>query len=224
MILSLVFFNLCPYKMFVQQNSDTLLPPPHLCSPNQILLTDSEMIALRMMTVSPCPLLHKRLIAQALLHDKLNVVKYLIGCGVRTTYYTYTQLGPSYSERETEIPLLQWRLNSITSTLHAQLPFLLSQGLDVNTVCSNKRDSKGDTLLHLAVNRDIEPELLEMLISHGARVNAGAANCRTPLFYALHRNHLRLFACLIKAGARVSNPHKFFHFALVKRLFQVDFS
>ncbi|GFS19406.1 ankyrin [Elysia marginata] len=180
---------------------------------------DSEMTALRMLTAITNPTCYKSLIAVALIDRKFYVAKYLIDRGVRTTYgHKHERLWVRHSEMKQEIPLIQWWLNSFALGFYMEvLEFLLAQGLDVNV----RDPSTGNTPLHLAVRRIMEPGIVELLIAHGARVNATDNNGLSPLYYTVQRNQLTNFGNLIKGGASILDSNSLFNSALVNRLFQV---
>ena len=75
--------------------------------------------------------------------------------------------------------------------------------LDNGLVDVNFRNISLIPPLHFAINRD-NKELVDMLISAGADVNAEDAFGDLPLFYAVRKNRVKIAELLIKAGANIN--------------------
>lgn len=183
--------------------------------------SDSEMIALRMLSVISDSTRHKSHIKSALRSRKLCVARYLMNQGVHTAYDD-TNLRHRFWERHTyvapEVPLIQWWLcDHIIGRCDDVLEFLLGQGLDVNT-----QDSSTEaTPLHFAIQRIKNPDIVEMLLAYGAKTNTQDKHGLSPLFYTVEMNQMVNFGNLIKGGATVYNKDSLFRSALKHRQFQI---
>ncbi|GFN74597.1 ankyrin-3 [Plakobranchus ocellatus] len=181
---------------------------------------DSELIALRMLSGVSDTEIGKTLIVPALYHGKMHVAKYLLHHGVRTAYSTPNVWTRVRSLSELEVPLVHWWLgttyNSAPDTREV-LKLLLSEGLEVNT----KDPQSGRTPLHTATFRISDPDVLEMLLSHGACANARDHEGVTPLCGAVRANHLTQIPPLVRAGACLQGCEKLFGIAVSLRRFQV---
>ena len=73
----------------------------------------------------------------------------------------------------------------------------------------NARDGYGRAAIHYASERNAA--CLEVLINHGAEVNAGDGNQDTPLHWAAYKNNTDCVRLLLQSGADVSHyiPVKF---------------
>lgn len=80
---------------------------------------------------------------------------------------------------------------------------LLMKGANVNA----KKSKTGATLLHTASLRG-HIDLVELLISKGADVNSINSNGKTPLNYAISRNHREIIDLLKKNGAQATEELK----------------
>lgn len=74
---------------------------------------------------------------------------------------------------------------------------LLRSGANVRV-----KDYSGTTALHLAAERD--PECVELLLAHGARVNARNRDGETPLIWAARQQNLSTFLALLRHRAWVN--------------------
>ena len=79
------------------------------------------------------------------------------------------------------------------------IDILLHAGADPNFVAAD-----GRTLLHHAVEGDHSKEVLQVLISHRADVNASSKNCGTALMLACFKSNIDAINVLLSAGA---NPN-----------------
>jgi TonB family protein len=83
---------------------------------------------------------------------------------------------------------------------------LLKEGADPNELCPC-----GTSPLEAAVAQKKNPNIAELLLAHGANVNArtrpntqGSTNDWTPVFYAVYYKRTDLVALLLKHGAKVN--------------------
>ena len=81
---------------------------------------------------------------------------------------------------------------------------LLKYGANVNAVYNNPSAwEEGYTPLHLAIRRGIE-EIIKLLLSKGANVNAEAKDGRTSLHFATQMGRIKIVEYLLKCGANVN--------------------
>lgn len=64
-------------------------------------------------------------------------------------------------------------------------------------------NSKGDTCLHHAINRDLDIDILKTLLAFGANVNSQNVNGESPLYAALERKSIDSVEFLIDNGANL---------------------
>ena len=88
------------------------------------------------------------------------------------------------------------RLNAIDS-----VKFLLLRGADI----SKKYSSVNDTILLYAIKENLNLKIIELLIEHGADIEAPNSERKTPLLLAVDNNDVNLFKLLISKGAKISN-------------------
>jgi ankyrin repeat protein len=91
--------------------------------------------------------------------------------------------------------------------------YLIEKGADVN-LCSDEKENPR-TPLHAAggawrySNAILDPEIVKMLLDHGANVNAIDQHQRTPLHYAAMAGNEDIIRMFLKAGARYDLKDKF---------------
>jgi ankyrin repeat protein len=90
---------------------------------------------------------------------------------------------------------------------------LIANGADVNTMSFHTLQSVGMTPLHAALLSYHHKEMVELLISRGADVNAGDTSKATPLIYAV-RSDLMLDAKLLLANGADVNVGSPLHWAV----------
>ena len=86
-------------------------------------------------------------------------------------------------------------LSSVNGDIDA-MNILSDSGVDANTV-----DVKGDTLLHIAIHKNVKLETLQAIIDHGADVNATNKDGATALILACNVAQRVLVKVLLTAGA-----------------------
>ncbi|MGJ8681135.1 ankyrin repeat domain-containing protein [Paraglaciecola sp.] len=79
----------------------------------------------------------------------------------------------------------------------------------------NSKDSMGDTPLHLMASRQNRFGV-DLLIEHGADVNAVGDMGLTPLHYAIGKKDEYIIQCLLNAGAKTSIRSEFNETAIEK--------
>jgi len=79
--------------------------------------------------------------------------------------------------------------------------FLLARGADPNLTCAISEEQSGVTALHVVVRQGKALHLLELLVAHGARVDAQNSQGRTPLMVAVTLKNHEAIRALLRLGA-----------------------
>ena len=87
-------------------------------------------------------------------------------------------------------------------------PTVLKMLLDRRTNANERTANMHGALIHLAVDAK-SPEMVRLLIDHGAIIQATDQDGRTPLFQAAQMGQTEIVALLLKRGARVDTPDRF---------------
>ena len=80
---------------------------------------------------------------------------------------------------------------------------LLSAGAKVNVF-----DARGDTSLHLALHKNCSAQIVQLLVDHGAIINAVNHKHQTALVFAAHHGHTDALKVLLANGADPNIPDK----------------
>jgi ankyrin repeat protein len=95
----------------------------------------------------------------------------------------------------------RWIINAIGCGSQTSIEWMLSRGVDLTF-----RPHDGYTVLHLALERQKSDkyEVIELLLQHGAPVNAHGINDWTPAHMAAVREDIEALKLLIQYGADLS--------------------
>ena len=89
--------------------------------------------------------------------------------------------------------------------------FLLSYGINVNNKCTSRlKYEKGETLFEKMLF-DKKPELAEMLLSHGAKIETTGKKAFEIIHYALYKEYYGIVKLLIRSGIDVNIKDEYNH-------------
>ena len=80
---------------------------------------------------------------------------------------------------------------------------LIQAGANVNAITKVAGIVCNETPIHFAISEDLSDELIDLLIEHGADINATSKPLQTPLVYAVQWSRLYVIKRLISCGARI---------------------
>src|SRR5207249_4411232 len=91
-----------------------------------------------------------------------------------------------------------WIINAIDRGSRVAVEWMLSRGVDLSF-----RDEEGVTVLHAAIDRRFPDkyEILDLLLRHGAPVNARGIYEMTPAHLAAGRDDMEALRVLVRHGA-----------------------
>lgn len=89
--------------------------------------------------------------------------------------------------------------NSVTRENIELIKFFLNNGVDVNRKTKSRKSA-----LHMATDLDCSAEIVNLLLSRGAKVDARDGRGRTPLYYACHHHSEKSIVLLVRKGASIS--------------------
>ena len=103
-----------------------------------------------------------------------------------------------------------WITNAIDCGSRTSVEWMLTKGVDISF-----RDDEGCTVLHSALDRELPDkyEVLELLLKHGAPVNARGLNDWTPAHMAAARDDVKALRLLVRYGADLSIRTRIDNFA-----------
>ena len=125
----------------------------------------------------------------------------ILGSGNKDELEELSLLDDNFPNGEDNFISRRWIINAIDCGNIESVKWMLDKGVDLNF-----RDEEGTTVLHSAIDRDLENkhEILELLIEAGADINKKGFNDWTPAHTAAARNDVESLEILVKHGANLS--------------------
>jgi ankyrin repeat protein len=118
------------------------------------------------------------------------------------------------ADRNSYIPLLlEYRSDIFAVDNRGITPFeMAAQNRDTLTSLITgetvlQDDNKGNTLLHLAIKKQLEPDIIGLILDKDARINARNKEGDTALHLAIRENYQETGELLLRRGANIFDPN-----------------